>query len=67
MARKIAVSMGVTKQVARYEPIKFEAYYETDVADDVDIEKAYEDAWNIVDSELEQKLIEIAEAKESSE
>lgn len=57
----IKVALGLTKNIGNYESLRIDAEYSRTVKDDEDLSAAYENAWDIVDAQVESKLLELSE------
>lgn len=58
----IWVSVGITKNVGNYESVRLDGGMTVTVADGEDREKAWQDAWDEVDAQIEAKINELTEA-----
>jgi hypothetical protein len=54
---RIKVAIGYTKNMKNFESLRLDVGLEFD--GDVDSEEAWEQAWNMVDAQLEKKLLEV--------
>ena len=60
----IWVSVGITKNLGNYESARIDAGTRV-VVDDIEDEQAWKDAWQVVEDQVEARILEIAESLES--
>ena len=65
MADRITVQTGVTKNIGNYESVRLDAHYETEIRTGETVEQAFARAWEVAETQINQKVEEIEAELES--